>query len=318
MLESDRNGAADVELSYITGGMSWAADYNLVAPSEGNIIDLTGWVTMDNQSGKSYENARIKLMAGDVSKLQPQPAVMSGFRRGGIAGGAMLGGGPPVTEKTFDEYHLYSLARSTTLRDRETKQVEFLRASGIESKQIYVYDGAYIDRNRYRGWTQVTIRNQPEYGTESNPKIWVMCEFENSEENGLGMPLLKGRLRFYRKDGEQLEFVGENTIDHTPKDETVRAYTGNAFDIVGERQQTDFKVDRSAETADESFKIVLRNHKDEEAEVRVVEHLYRWVNWEITRNSQSHEKKDSRTMEFVAQIPAGGSTEITYSVHYWW
>src|SRR5262249_51164192 len=154
----------------------------------------------------------------------------------------------------FDEYHLYTLTRATTLHDRETKQVEFARGTGIQSQRIYVYDGAYINPNRYAGWGYENIRNDPSYGTECNPKLWVMREFENSAKNKLGIPLPAGRVRFYRQDDDgRLEFVGENRIDHTPKDELIRVYTGNAFDVVGERKSTNYNVDSNNHWAEESF-----------------------------------------------------------------
>ena len=202
LLESDTAGAFNAELSYITGGMSWEANYNVVVPEAGDVLEIVGWVTLDNQSGKTFENARIKVVAGDVSKLREggdasrRRAQLSAFG-GGFGGGGFA---PAVTEKSFDEYHLYTLERPTTLRDRETKQVEMVRAAGVESRRVYVYDGAKIDRERYRNWTAVSIRQEPGYGTESNPKVWVMREFVNSEENHLGMPLPRGRLRFYRRD----------------------------------------------------------------------------------------------------------------------
>ena len=221
LLDADEAGKFDAEVGYVSGGFTWQADYNLVAPEKGDTVDLLGWVTMDNQSGKTFENAKIKLMAGDVNKIQPQAdgrmfAMASSFANRGAAA-------PAVTEKAFDEYHLYTLARSTTLRDRETKQVEFVRAAGIVAPTIYIYDGVKIDANRYGGWGYDNIRNNREYGTESNPKVWVMREFTNSETNHLGMPLPKGKLRFYRRNNDgQLEFTGEDTIDHTPRDERIR------------------------------------------------------------------------------------------------
>jgi hypothetical protein len=316
-LEADRAGKFDAELSYVTGGMRWEADYNLVAPEKGDVVDLVGWVTIDNQSGKLFENARIKLMAGDVSKLQP-----------GVAGGYMYGArdammeasmAPPVTEKAFDEYHLYTLQRPTTLHDRETKQVEFVRATNIRSDRLYIYDGAWIDPNRYRGWGYENIRQDREYGTQSNPKVWVMQEFKNSEANKLGLPLPKGRLRFYRRDDDgQLEFTGENVIDHTPKDETIRVYTGNSFDLTGERKRVNFSVNDDQDWLDESFEIKVRNHKKEPVEIRVVEHLYRWTNWQIRIPSHKHIKTDSQTVEFRVTIPPDGEQVITYTAHYSW
>ena len=316
MLSTDKAGKFPAELSYVTGGMSWQADYNIVAPEKGDVVDIVGWVTIDNQTGRTFENARIKLMAGDVSKIQPDETRAYAMK----AAMAMDAAAPAaVSEKAFDEYHLYTLQRSTTLRDRETKQVEFIHASGVAAKQIYVYEGVKIDPNRYGGWNWENIRNDHSYGTESNPKIWVMREFVDSEANHLGMPLPKGRVRFYRhNDDGQVEFTGENMIDHTPKDETVRIYTGNAFDIVGERKRTNYTVENGRSTATETFEIRVRNHKKEQVEVRVVEHLYRGKNWEITSKSDEFKKKDSQTIEFPVTIAPNGEKVITYTAHYTW
>jgi hypothetical protein len=316
LLSTDKPGRFPAELSYVTGGMSWEADYNIVAPEKGDVVDIVGWVTIDNQTGRTFDNARIKLMAGDVSKIQPgQPVAYA--MKAAMAADAV--GAPAVSEKAFDEYHLYTLERSTTLRDRETKQVEFIHASGVTAKQIYVYEGAKIDPNRYGGWNWENIRNDHSYGTESNPKIWVMREFVNSEANHLGMPLPKGRVRFYRhNDDGQVEFTGENMIDHTPKDETVRIYTGNAFDITGERRRTNYTVENAKTNATETFEIRVRNHKKEAVEVRVVEHLYRGKNWEISAKSDNYKKKDSQTIEFPVTIAPDGEKVITYTAHYTW
>ena len=214
---------------------------------------------------------------------------------------------------------LYSLNRHTTLHDRETKQVEFVRASGIQSQRLYIYDGAQIDWQRYRNWSLDSIRREREYGTQSNPKVWVMREFQNAKENHLGMPLPQGRVRFYRRDTDgQIEFTGENVIDHTPKDETVRIYTGNAFDLTGERKRLHYVIDTGKDWLDESFEIILRNHKEEAAEIRVVEHLYRGKNWEIPTHSDAYKKLDSQTLEFRAQLQPDEQKKITYTVHYTW
>lgn len=317
LLESNRSGRLDAELSYVSGGMHWRADYNVVAPETGDAVDLVGWVTIDNQSGKLFENARIKLMAGDVAKTQPGSA----GEEFGAARDAVLQErrGAPVTEKTFDEYHLYSLQRPTTLHDRETKQVEFVRADGVRSERLYVYDGAWIDRDLYRGWGYENIRQNRDYGTQSNPKVWVMREFKNSEENRLGIPLPKGRLRFYRRDADgQVEFTGENVIDHTPKDETIRVYTGNSFDLAGERKRTNYNINEAQRMLDESFEITIRNHKKEPVEVRVFEHLYRWINWEINLASHNHIKTDSQTIEFRVRVAPDGEQKIKYTAHYSW
>lgn len=314
LIESEQQARFDAELCYITGGMSWKADYNLIYPVKGDVMDLVGWITMNNKSGKTFENAKIKLMAGDVSKIQ---RVDRAYLMGGM-GGAAAPMSSPVSEKAFDEYHLYTLNRRTTLRDKQTKQVEFVRAESVKSVSLYVYDGANIDPRRR--WPSENMRNRPDYGTSSNKKVRVMREFKNSEANSLGIPLPKGRIRFYRRDDDgQLEFTGENTIDHTPRDETVRVYTGNAFDLVGERQQVNFRTDNVRRVADESFEIKLRNHKENQSvEIRVIEHLYRRRNWEITKASHDYTKTDSQTIEFRVVVDLDKEKVITYTVHYTW
>jgi hypothetical protein len=315
-LRADKAGKHDTEFSYLTGGMRWEADYNAVAPEKGDTFDIIGWVTLENVSGKDFENASVKLMAGDVARVQPERADV-------IASGALnyaqeRARGPAVTERTFEEYHLYTLERPTTVLDREIKQVEFVRAANVPAKRIYVYDGFKVDE-RYRGWNYDSIRREASYGTESNPKVWMMLEFKNSESAHLGMPLPKGKVKVYRRDIDgRNEFIGEDQIDHTPKDEIVRLYTGNAFDIVGERRQTNFKLDTNNHWADESFEIKVRNHKKEDVEVRVVEHLYRWFQWEIPNSTMDYTKTDARMIEFRPKVPSDGQAIINYTVHYSW
>lgn len=316
-LRTDKAGPTRAEFSYVTGGMNWEADYNVIAPVKGNNLEMVGWVTLDNQSGKTFRNTHIKLMAGDVNKIQPGAG-------GGVGGGVFVFRSevsqsmPAVTERSFDEYHLYTLQNPTTLHDRETKQVEFVRADGIQSATVYVYDGVKIDE-RYRGWSYDSIRNQSEYGTAWNTKVWTMQEFKNTKANHLGIALPKGRLRFYRRDEDgQLEFTGENTIDHTPENEQIRVYTGNAFDIVGERHRMNFRVDTDHNWIDESFQIKLRNHKKQAVPVRVVEHLYRCDNWDIVQKSDAFTKNDSHTIEFTIEVPPDAERLLTYQVHYTW
>jgi hypothetical protein len=226
--------------------------------------------------------------------------------------------GSGVTEKAFDEYHLYTLERPATLLDRETKQVEFVHADAIRSEPIYIYDGVKINQNFY-GWSIENIRNESDYGTESNPKIRVMREFKNSVENHLGIPLPGGRLRFYRRDTDgQMEFTGENSIDHTPRDEMIRVATGDAFDLVGERKRTNHHLDNSRHEMDESFAIKLRNHKKEPVEIRVVEHLYRSPSWDITEKSAPYSKTDDQTIEFRVKVKPDSEESVTYTAHYGW
>lgn len=312
VLQSDSAGKFDAEIGYVTAGFDWSASYNLVSPEKGDLCDLVAWITMKNESGKTFENARIKLMAGNVNKIQPP---QSHYRMiNGLAADTFGAAAPAVTEKAFDEFHLYSIARPTTLHDRETKQVEFAHAEKMYAPTVYVYDGA-ADYRFYGG-----LNTSPEWGQTENKKVLVQREFVNAETNHLGIALPAGKLRFYRRDDDgQLQFVGENTIDHTPRNETVRVTTGNAFDLVGERKQTSFRVDTSDKWIDESFEIKLRNRKkDTPVEIRVVEHLYRWSNWEITQKSDNFTKKDSQTIEFRIPVKPDEERTVTYSVHYSW
>ena len=342
LLQSDKAGAFDAEVGYVTGGFDWSASYNLVSPEKGDLVDLVGWITMKNESGKTFENAKIKLMAGDVNKIQPQPRPMMMRAMNGGGGGGGGGFAPPVTEKAFDEFHLYDVARPTTLHDRETKQVEFVHAERMCAPTVYVYDGA-SDFRFYGGLNQ-----DPSFGTQGNKKVLVQREFVNDETNQMGIALPAGKLRFYRRDDDgQLQFVGENTIEHTPRKETVRVTTGNAFDLVCERKQTDFMVNLVGNVnqqviidpktglplntpmiatnvppppwMDESFEIKLRNRKKTDAvEIRVVEHLYRWSNWEITKKSDDFTKKDSQTIEFRIPVKPDEERTVSYTVHYSW
>jgi hypothetical protein len=256
-------------------------------------------------------------MAGDVNKIK-RPNENELYFAGRSPRAAYSASMLAVAEKTFDEFHLYTLARPATLRDRETKQVEFVRASKIAASTFYIYDGVKIGQ-QYQGYSYGNIRQDRDYGTECNPKVWVMREFVNDEKNHLGMPLPKGKLRFYRRnDDGQLEFTGEDMIDHTPRNETVRVSMGNAFDLVGERKRTDFKMDSGDKWLDETFEIKLRNRKKEPVEIRVVEHLYRWTNWTISEKSNAFLKADAQTIEFRVQVQPDQEQTISYKVHYSW
>jgi hypothetical protein len=313
LLQSDKPGAFDAEVGYVTGGFDWSASYNLVSPEKGDLVDIVGWITMKNESGKTFENAKIKLLAGDVNKIQPQTFGARYRTITKLAMSDMAGEAPAVTEKAFDEFHLYSIARPTTLHDRETKQVEFVHAEKMFAPTIYVYDGA-------AGYQFYGLNYDQGYGQSASKKIIVQREFKNAETNQLGIALPAGKLRFYRRDDDgQLQFVGENQIDHTPRNETVRVTTGNAFDLVGERKQTNFRVDTSAKWIDETFEIKLRNRKkDAPVEIRVVEHLYRWSNWNLTAKSDDFVKKDSQTIEFRIPVKPDEERTMTYTVHYSW
>jgi hypothetical protein len=307
----------DAELAYITGQLSWQAAYNLIAPEKGDTLDIVGWVTLQNDSGQVFTDATIKLMAGEVNKLAPMAEAR---REMAASAGYFMDKLKPaaVTEKAFDEFHLYSLPRPITLHNRETKQVEFLRASGVQAQTLYRYNGA--DTARYGGWDDETIRNQPEYGVLCNKKVAVFREFKNTKENGLGLPLPQGRTRFYRQDDadKRVEFTGENLIEHTPEGETVRLYTGDAFDLVGERTRTDYRLSNGRDEMEEAFEIKVRNRKKEPVEIRVTERLYRGINWEITEKSTDFIKTDARNLEFRVLLQPDEEKIITYRVRYNW
>ena len=295
-VSTEKAAKLDAELGYVTGGMSWQAAYNFVAPEKGDQVDIVGWVTVVNNTGKRFDDATIKLMAGDVNRVQPQALGYARRDKGMVM--AAMAQDAAVTEKAFDEFHLYSLPRPVTLRDQETKQVEFLRATGVTAPQLYIYD-------------------QQKYGA----KVATVREFKNTKENGgLGLPLPKGRTRFYRQDSAdgRLEFVGENTIDHTAKNETVRIYTGDVFDIAVERKETDSKLSNRDDQREEAFEITLRNRKADAVEVRVTEHFYRWPNWTLVQQSDPSEKIDAHSAEFRVQLKPDEEKKITYRVRYDW
>jgi hypothetical protein len=309
-VESVQGGDQDVEVTYLTGGVNWQANYIVVLADDEQTIDLDGWVTLDNHSGTSYEDAKLKLIAGDIHRAPADQRVVEKMVEFEAAAAAP----PQVEERAFFEYHLYEVQRPVTVKDQQTKQIEFVTASDIPAEKFFVYDGAQI---RFSGYYQPI--DDPAYGTASGTKVMVVLEFRNGEEEGLGVPLPKGTLRVFKNDvdGSTL-LVGEDAIDHTPKDEQIRLYVGDAFDIVGERIQTDFQVDYDDDWMEESYQITLRNHKDEDVEVRVVEHMFRWSGWTILTESHGHEKLDAQTIEFRVPVEANGETVVTYTVRYDW
>lgn len=313
-IASDAAAKKNAEVGYVTGGLSWEASYNILSPAKGDVLDLTGWITMTNASGRAFENAAVKLLAGDVRKLAPPGQPWA--RRAMMA--AAVPDAEAVTSKAFDEFHLYALPRPVSLRDQETKQVEFLRVSGVRSKTLYIFDGSGLTPDAIRGTPPDFRRVNPEFGTGGRAAVEVVREFKNTAENNLGIPLPAGRVRFYRADGEQLEFVGENEIGHTPADETVRLATGTAFDIVAERKQADFQVDEANRTVTETFEIALRNRKKDAVQVRVVERLYRGTNWTITEKGQDFEKVGSDEIRFLVDLKPGDERTLAYTVRYTW
>jgi len=314
-LFSDMETKFDAQLSYLTQGMSWKADYNLVLPEEGDVVTLTGWVSIENNTGKTFEDAKLKLIAGDVNKVQDgQVDPFGGVRA--MAFDSIQEKAPQVEEKKFDEFHMYSLPLATTLRDRETKQVEFVRAEAVQTTKRYVYDGANIPSNwRFYGG----VNNNQNYGQNAKPDVAIYREFENTDVNGLGVPLPAGKTRFYRMDTDgQIEFTGENVIDHTPKNELIRVYLGNAFDLVGERTRTAFYKHPSRDMMRETFEIEIRNRSEETVTVQVVEHLYRWSNWELIESNMKWAGVDAQTIEFPVTVAPDGTQTVSYTVEYTW
>lgn len=290
LLESRRPGKHEAEVSYLTDGINWHAEYVAAVNEDDTRLELGGWVSIDNRSGATYRDAKLKLVAGEVHRVKPSRPGVPEMR---YPEAMAAKGVPQFEEKAFFEYHMYTLTRPTTVKDNQIKQLSLFPGADVGVEKILTYDG---------------IR-------EAN-KIRVNLEFRNSKQNGLGIPLPQGKLRVYKKDEDQsLQFVGEDLIDHTPKDEKVRVYLGNSFDIVGERKQMEVKkiTDRSRE---ETYEIILRNHKDQDVEVVVVERL--WGDWKITSSTYDYYKKDARTIEFPLPVPKNGETTLKYTVRYQW
>ncbi|HQR53064.1 MAG TPA: hypothetical protein PLZ79_07315 [Burkholderiales bacterium] len=311
-----RAGPHRARVSYQTAGMTWWADYNVTYAEAQGVdsckLDLGAWVSIVNQSGASYPEAALKLVAGDVHRAAPQAAAPSRA----IAKAAHEDRVAGFEEKAFFEYHLYTLGRPTSLPDNSTKQIElFPAAHGVACEKTLVYYGA---QPAYAYGPNPLVDR--DYGIASNRKVDVYLSFRNAADRGLGMPLPAGRVRVSKLDSadQTLEFVGEDAIDHTAQDETVRLRMGSAFDVVGERRQVDFRVDTSRRQMSEEIEVRLRNHKKQPATVIVKENLYRWTNWKVTETSHKFAKEDARTVHFPVQIAAGGESILRYTVQYSW
>jgi hypothetical protein len=295
--------------------MTWRADYNVVLAADDRSADVGAWVSLLNLCGATFRNARLKLVAGDVHRVQPQAPrpeePMFGAKTAEADGG--------FQEKAFFEYHLYTLPRRTDVLDQTTQQLTlFPTARGVATEKVLVYYGL----PEAASWSFFpSPQMDREFGkAQGNPKVDVYVRFRNSKDNRMGMPLPKGKVRVYKMDDADgtLEFIGEDLIDHTPKDETVLVKLGQAFDVVGERTQTDFKIDTRRDWIEETFKIQLRNHKDAAVKVIVKENLYRWTNWAITAQSDPFTKADARTVHWEVEVPANGEKTVTYTVKYTW
>ena len=296
-----------VELSYLTGGLSWKADYVANLSADEKTLDLSGWVTLTNQSGAAYPNATLQLVAGDVNRVRdevnrmmPAPAPMALMAKAGA---------PEMKEETLFEYHLYTLDRPTTLKENQTKQVALLSAGSVPVRKEFLLRGQ-------------SYYYQSGYGDLGDKlKVGVFVEFDNRTENRMGMPLPKGVVRVYKQDSEgRSQFVGEDSIDHTPKNEQVRLKLGDAFDITAHRKQTDYKnlgkQGRWHYVVETAFQVELKNAKKEAVTVDVLEPI--WGDWEIVEKSHDYTKETAGTARFKVNVPAEGSATLTYRVRTKW
>jgi len=311
LVATKKPGKHLAEVTYQSSGISWHAEYVFVLNGDDSAGDLSGWVSVQNNSGKTYRDAKMKFIAGDVRRVADPSSGVS-HNRGRPKGLSAA----PMQEKAFFEYHMYTLPRPSTVADSEVKQLEmFTPARGVKVSKKYLYNPLGSFRWNYGG--RYTNRS---YGLTSPKKVNVFIEFKNTQANQLGIPLPAGKVRVYKQDPDDkaLEFIGEEKIDHTPKDEELSLRIGNAFDIVGERRQTEFKVETGRKWMSETVEIKVRNHKEEDVVVRIKEPLYRWVNWKIVKKTHDYEKLDSRNIAFDVKVAKDAETKVTYTVEYTW
>lgn len=293
LYKNGSKGAHELEVSYLTGNISWKADYVVVLNKDDTSSDISGWVTLDNKSGATYNEARLKLVAGEVHRVEP--AYKARFLMEEDMAMA-----PGFEEKGFFEYHIYDLKRRTTIKDRQTKQLSLLEARDVGvQKELIVHGFKRYFTRHYRKLKQ----KQP---------VEVFIKFENSKDNNLGMPLPGGIMRLYKEDDDgSLQFIGEDRVEHTPKDEEVTLKVGEAFDVVVERVQTDYKV-ISSKIHESEWEITLRNHKEEDVEVGLVEPLY--SDWEVLKNSHPFTKLDAFTIRFDVKVPRDKEVKVRYKI----
>lgn len=316
-VNAQHGGAQRTRVTYQTRGVEWWADYNLTY-SEGRDastcrLDIGAWVSIVNESGAGYTDARLKLVAGDVHRALGARR-LDKYAAGDMVMEARAAAAPAFSEKSFFEYHLYTLQHPTTLPDNSTKQIElFPAAHGVGCEKEYVYRDGLRD---YYG----SLYSDRGQDSTTHGKIDVLLSFRNAEKNGMGMPLPAGRMRVNKLDETDgaLEFIGEDRIDHTPRDEDVKVGLGSAFDIVGERRSVDFSVDWKKNILTETIEVKLRNHKPQPVTVHVKETLYRWTNWTITWKNADFSKLNANNVDFPLRVAADGETTLRYTVRYTW
>jgi hypothetical protein len=314
LVSNIREGQQKAEISYLAGQFSWNCDYVALLNKDDSKIDVTGWVTVTNNSGTSFKNAGLKLVAGDVNIVKKAFEYEARAAKGLAVADVSA---PQFKQTDLFEYKLYSLQRRADLNNNETKQIELTSASSVSAKKVFLYDGL---ADQWRAWYRnYSYRSQGSFGQQSNMKVGVYVTFKNDERSGLGIPLPKGKVRVYKRDDDGKEqFIGEDQIDHTPKDEEVKLYLGNAFDIVGERAQKDFKTYASGHVIEETIEIKVRNHKEEPVEVQVYEHPWRWSQWEIVKCNTEWTKVDQTTLRFPVKIAKDGEAVVNYTIRYSW
>lgn len=312
-VNADADGAHTIRTTYQTSGMTWRADYNLVLNATDTAAGLTPWVTLMNVSGAAFENAQLRLVAGDVQRVQA-PEMMARALRAPAAAADGAGEKGFEEERLF-EYHLYTLPRPITISLNASQQVAlFPPIAEVKVTKELVFNGA----PQFWGYEGDRLTDENIDGA-GNKKVGVFVSLKNDEASGLGMPLPKGRVRVYKAAADgATEFVGEDVIDHTPKNEAIRLKLGDAFDVTGERVRTNFRVNNRGKELTESFRIVLKNAKNEPQKVEVREYLYRWSNWEITEKSQEFRKTSARAISFDVEVPAEGSKTVEFTVRYSW
>ena len=294
LYKNGSKGAHELEVSYLTGNISWKADYVVVLNKDDTSSDISGWVTLDNKSGATYNEARLKLVAGEVHRVEP--AYRAKFR----IEDEHKAMAPGFEEKGFFEYHIYDLKRRTTIKDRQTKQLSLLEARDVGVQKELIVHGVV---------TYFTER----YGKRKHKQpVEVYVKLKNSKDNNLGMPLPGGIMRLYKEDDDgSLQFIGEDRIEHTPKDEEVTLKVGEAFDVVAERVQTDYRA-ISSEIHESEWEITLRNHKEEDVEVSLVEPLY--SDWEVLNKSHPFTKLDAFTIRFDVKVPRDKEVKVRYKI----
>jgi hypothetical protein len=297
MVENRLSKPQNVEASYLTSGINWKADYVAVLNKLDTMTDLTGWVTIDNRSGATYRNALLKLVAGDIHRVQAE--LKMDYARAKVA--AAEAPSPQFKEESFFEYHLYTLDRRTTIKDNQTKQMTLLDANQVPLKKLFIFSG----HPQYYYYQDQSSNKQ---------KIGVFLELENSKKNNLGIPLPKGTIRVYKEDKDgSLQFVGEDRIDHTPKDEKFKIKIGEAFDVVGERVQTDYKR-LGRNLFEVAFEVSLRNHKKEDIKVLVEEPIP--GDWEMLSNTHPFEKLQAHLVRFDVPVAKDKEVKVKYRIRF--